>query len=64
MLWLGHGFIKENHSIPKTALKWTQTEGKRSLGRPRETWRWTIEGDLQKMRKKWKEVEKIYSCVQ
>ena len=27
MLWLGHVFIKGNHSIPKTALKWTQTEG-------------------------------------
>ena len=51
MLWLGHGFIKGNHSIPKTALKWTQTEGKRSRGRPRETWRRTIEGDLKKMGK-------------
>ena len=34
-------------------------KGKRSRGRPRETWRRTIEGDLKKMGKTWKEVEKI-----
>ena len=32
---------------------------KRSRGRPRETWRRTIEGDLKKMGTTWKEVEKI-----
>ena len=40
-------------------LKWTPAEGKRSQGRPRETWRRTIEGDLKKMGKTGKEVEKI-----
>ena len=50
---------KKNHSITKTALKWTPAEGKRSRGRPRETWRRTIERDLKKMGKTWKEVEKI-----
>ena len=55
----GSCFRKGNHSLTKTALKWTPAEGKRSRGRPRETWRRTIEGDLKKMGKTWKEVEKI-----
>ena len=59
MKWLGCVFRKGNQSITKTALKWTPAEGKRSRGRPRETWRRTIEGDLKKMGKTWKEVEKI-----
>ena len=57
--WLGHVFRKGNQSITKTALKWTPAEGKRSRGRPRETWRRTIEGDLKKTGETWKEVEKI-----
>ena len=35
--WLVHVFRKGNHSITKTALKWTPAERKRSRGRPRET---------------------------
>ena len=49
--WLGHVFRKGNHFITKTALKWTLAEGKISRGRPRETWRRTIEGDLKNMGK-------------
>ena len=37
----------------------TSRRKKRSRGRPRETWRRTIEGDLKKMGETWKEVEKI-----
>ena len=55
----GSCFRKGNQSITKTALKWTPADGQRSRGRPRETWRRTIEGDLKKMGKTWKEVEKI-----
>ena len=29
-------------------IKWTPAEGKRSQGRPRDTWRRTIEDDLKK----------------
>ncbi|XP_048757722.2 uncharacterized protein LOC125668029 [Ostrea edulis] len=57
--WLGHVIRKGNESITKTALKWTPAEGKRSRGRPRETWRRTIESDIKKMGKTWKEVEKM-----
>ena len=56
---LGDVFRKGNHSNTKTTLKLTPAEGKRSRGRPRETWRRIIEGDLKKMGKTWKKVEKI-----
>ena len=57
--WHGHVFRNGNSSIPKTALKWTPAEGKRNRGRPRDTWRRTIESDIKKMGKTRKEVEKI-----
>ena len=56
---MGHVFRKGHHFITKTALKWTPAEGKRSRGRHREIWRRTTEGDLKKMGKTWREVEKI-----
>ena len=40
--WIGHGIRKENESITKTALHWTH-EGRRKRGRPKNTWRRTVE---------------------
>ena len=45
-------------NITKTALRWTP-EGKRKKGRPKETYRRTIEKELKKQNCTWKEVEKI-----
>ena len=33
-------------SLPKMALQWSPSEGKGGTGRPRETWRRTVEKDL------------------
>ena len=43
--WLGHVCRMPSNSLPRTALRWTP-QGKRDRGRPRETWRRTIEKDL------------------
>ena len=43
---LGHILRMPNHRVPKIALKWTPATGKRSRGRPKCTWRRTIERDL------------------
>ena len=40
--WLGHVLRMDYHSHPRIALTWVP-EGKRKRGRPRETWRRTIE---------------------
>ena len=44
-LWLGHVLRMSTLSIPRTALRWTP-QGRRDRGRPKETWRRTIDKDL------------------
>ena len=44
-MWLGHVLRMDYHSHPRSALTWVP-EGKRKRGRPRETWRRTIEREL------------------
>ena len=43
--WLGHVLRMDHYSHPRIALTWVP-EGKRKRGRPRETWRRTIEREL------------------
>ena len=43
--WLGHVLRMSTQSIPRTALRWTPL-GRRNRGRPKETWRRTIDKDL------------------
>jgi len=42
--WIGHVFRCPPSAIPKVALSWTPA-GKRSRGRPKETWRRTVEAE-------------------
>ena len=44
--WLGHVLRMENTRHVKLAITWTP-EGKRKRGRPKETWRRTIERERQ-----------------
>ena len=44
--WLGH-ILRMDHSHSRIALKWVP-EGKRKWGRPCETWRRTVERELEK----------------
>ena len=45
--WLGHILRMDHHSYPRIALTWVP-EGKWKRGRPRETWRRTVERELEK----------------
>ena len=46
--WIGHVLRMENNENPRIALTWTP-EGRRNRGRPRETWRRTVEKERNKM---------------
>ena len=53
--WIGHTFHKPQGAIERHALDWNP-QGTRKSGRPR-TWKRTIEGELQKVGKSWKEAK-------
>ncbi len=55
--WLGHVFRMPEDSITKTALRWTP-QGKRKRGRPKTTWRRTIQAELQELGLTWGEAER------
>ena len=46
--WIGHVLRMENNENPRITLTWTP-EGRRNRGRPRETWRRTVEKERNKM---------------
>jgi len=50
--WTGAGMSPER--IPKVALRWTHA-GKRKRGRPKTTWRKTVETELSEMGLSWRE---------
>jgi len=55
--WLGHVCRMEKEAIPRTALRWTP-EGKRKRGRPKETWRRTVEKELKEQHLTWESLNK------
>jgi hypothetical protein len=56
--WIGHTLRKEVRAIEKTALDWNP-QGYRRRGRPRRTWRRTIEDEIRGTGKSWNEVKGI-----
>jgi hypothetical protein len=56
--WIGHVIRKDRNSITRTALHWTP-EGKRKRGRPKNTWRRTVEGEMKTMNNTWGRVKKM-----
>ena len=56
--WIGHVLRMENDSIPKVALKY-MPEGKRRRGRPRQTWRRTVEAEIKERGKTWAELQRL-----
>ena len=57
MKWLGHVTRMENIKIPKVALQWRPENGRRARGRPRKTWRKTIDDDLEHLDMDWEQLE-------
>ena len=56
--WLGHVFRMDDNRFPKQTLKWAPV-GKRGRGRPKLTWRNTIEKDLRERNITWDEASTL-----
>jgi hypothetical protein len=56
--WIGHTLLKEVGAIEKTALDWNP-QGYRKRGRPKRTWRRTIEDEIRRTGRTWNEVKGI-----
>ena len=56
--WVGHILRRESDNITKRALRWTP-EGRRRRGRPRTTWRRTLESEAQTHQKSWSDLEML-----
>jgi len=56
--WIGQTLRKETGAIEKTVLDWN-LQGYRRRGRPKRTWRRTIEDGIRSTRRAWKEVKWI-----
>nr|KAG5700914.1 hypothetical protein BaRGS_012321 [Batillaria attramentaria] len=56
--WIGHVIRREPDNITRTALHWTP-EGKRKRGRPKNTWRRTVEGELKTLHHTWGSIQKL-----
>jgi len=56
--WIGNTLRKETGATEKTTLDWNP-QGHRRRGRPKRTWRRTIEDEIRSTRRSWNEVKGI-----
>ena len=56
--WIGHVNRMEKEAVPKVALRWTP-DGKRKRGRPKETWRRTVEREMKENKITWDLTHKL-----
>ena len=56
--WIGHTLRKPTSNITRHALRWNP-QGKRSRGRPRNSWRRTVDDEVGKAGYTWSELEKL-----
>ena len=54
--WIGHVLRKPTNNITRVSLRWTP-EGKRKQGRPKTTWRRTVESEMKEMDQAWSELD-------
>ena len=55
--WLGHTLRKPIDNITRQALEWNPPQGKRSRGRPKNTWRRTVLEEAKGVKKTWAEIK-------
>ena len=55
--WIGHVLRMPQASLPKIALRWTP-DGRRKRGRPKETWRRTVEREMKEQGWTWNFLER------
>ena len=56
--WIGHVMRREQGNITRTALRWTP-EWKRKRGRPKITWRRTVEAELKTFNHTWGSIQRL-----
>ena len=56
--WIGHVLRREPDNIVRIALHWTP-EGRRKRGRPKNTWRRTVEGELKTFNHTWGTIQRL-----
>ena len=56
--WIGHVMRREQGNITRTALRWTP-EGKRKRGRPKITWRRSVEAELKTFNHTWGSIQRL-----
>ena len=56
--WLGHTLRKDHGNITRQSLTWNPT-GKRGRGRPKMTWRRTVEGEMRQAKLSWGQLSTI-----
>jgi hypothetical protein len=56
--WIAHTLRKTEGAIERAALDWNP-QGARRRGRPRKTWKKTVEEEAAVMGKTWKEVKRL-----
>ena len=56
--WIGHVIRREQENITQTALHWTP-DGKRKRGRPKNTWRRMVEGELKTLHHTWGSIKTL-----
>ena len=55
--WIGHVLRMPQTALVRTALRWTP-DGKRMRGRPKETWRRTVEREMKQHNLTWGKLKK------
>ena len=58
--WIEHVLRNDANSITLAAMHWTP-EGKWKHGRPKTTWRRTVEGEMKKMNHSWGSIQRLAS---
>ena len=56
--WIGHTLRKPAHSITRQALQWNP-QGKRKVGRPRYTWRRSVQAEMEAAGYKWRDMVRL-----
>ena len=54
--WIGHTLRRDPQNISRQALEWNP-QGARKKGRPRITWRKTVEKEIEREGKTWGEIK-------
>ena len=56
--WIGHVLRQQNTALTRIALRWTP-DGQRKRGRPKETWRRTVEREMKEKGWTWGRLERV-----